>query len=265
MTGIVHIGPLALAADRLIALAAILLFLVIGSRENWFGKRADRTAWAVMLAGLLFARIGYVVVHFDAFRIDPIAIFKVWEGGFRIDWGIAAAAVVAIWKSKGAARLRFLFLIALVAAASLLTLEALRRPPPPLPTVLLTDMEGRGLAFPANMEGPAVINLWASWCGPCRAEMPLLRDMAAEREDVRFHFINMAEEPEQARQFARSVGLDDEDLLIDPAAQLAETYGGALPTTIFVAADGSVHSVHSGAISRAALSEGLAAIGEEAR
>ena len=101
--------------------------------------------------------------------------------------------------------------------------------------------------------GPLVINFWASWCGPCRAEMPELDGLAAERDDVRVIGLVHDDTRDAARAFAR--GLDVGFALADdPGGEIYDRFGATgLPVTVFVDAEGRVASRWFGPLDRETL------------
>lgn len=112
-----------------------------------------------------------------------------------------------------------------------------------LPAVQLAAL-GRGpaldLATPPGV--PTVINLWASWCGPCKAELPLFARAHRELGDrVRVLGIDFADPaPEAARQLAARAGVTF-DLYVDPDSTLkADLKVIGLPQTVFVDPGGNV-------------------------
>src|SRR3546814_20828824 len=71
------------------------------------------------------------------------------------------------------------------------------------PEISLEQLEGPPIALAANSGKPRVVNLWATWCPPCRREMPVLAEAARDAEDVEFLFVNQGEGP---RSEERRVG-----------------------------------------------------------
>lgn len=116
-------------------------------------------------------------------------------------------------------------------------------------------LAGAGVCLAAALSGrPLVINLWATWCGPCRREMPMLMEIAPARRDVTFLLLNQGEAAGVVRRYLSASGLPGAHVALDPAADMGRRLGVAgLPLTIFVGADGLVRRTHIGEISRAAL------------
>lgn len=101
---------------------------------------------------------------------------------------------------------------------------------------------------------PVVVNFWATWCEPCKAEMPRLVE-AARRYDgrVRFLGVNVEDAREEAEAFARRFGIPFPNLA-DPGGDIRRTERiVGLPTTQFYRADGELAFVHSGEIDDEAL------------
>jgi cytochrome c biogenesis protein CcmG/thiol:disulfide interchange protein DsbE len=258
MDGVIQIGPLALATERLIAVAAIWAFLavaaVIAARLD---SAATRAAWVSLLAGLVAARIAFILGNLEAFIAEPWTIIAIWQGGFSV-WAGAAAAVIVIGVMLGRKPSGF----ALVAAAGglvLLHLGAATLIAPdvrPMPRLTLKDLDGKPveLGIPGQ---PMVINLWATWCPPCRREMPMLIDVA-QRSRVPVLLVNQGEDAPAIRSFLTKQGLPGGAIVTDPGGGLGQAVASvALPTTLFVNAAGEIAGVHAGEISRAALTAGM--------
>jgi thiol-disulfide isomerase/thioredoxin len=118
-------------------------------------------------------------------------------------------------------------------------------------------------ALPALLDGrPQVINLWASWCGPCRAEMPMLAAAQQRERGVRFLFVNQGEAAATVQAWLAREHLPLQDVWLDPASALGPALGSrALPTTIFVDARGRRVAAHVGALNEAALRVRLQELG----
>ncbi len=92
-----------------------------------------------------------------------------------------------------------------------------------------------------------VMNWWATWCGPCRAEMPALQRVAAGEKDVVFLAIDLQEDQEQAAGFFERLELRDLTPIIDPNGQTARRYTiAALPDTYFLGRDGVIKHLELG-------------------
>ena len=111
---------------------------------------------------------------------------------------------------------------------------AVRKWPGPLAGFTLMDTTGKAWT-PADLKGRAVLlNFWASWCEPCRAEMPTLQQMADfyGADKLLVLAINFKEKPARAIQFAQSTGLTL-PVLLDLDGQAAQRWGvKVFPTTL---------------------------------
>lgn len=180
---IIKIGPLTLALDRLVAVGLMLAFL---TALDWIVRRYRVAAWQpaglALLAGLIAARAGHVWQYRESYALEPVAALQAWLGGW--DWraGVATTGLVLILTLRrrkpvlaGLGVLAGLtlawagFLAAGESKSSLrlpqaLMLERVSARPGTLPHWQIGDLRGR----------PIVLNLWATWCPPCRREMPML-------------------------------------------------------------------------------------------
>ncbi|WP_344328392.1 TlpA disulfide reductase family protein [Aeromicrobium halocynthiae] len=114
--------------------------------------------------------------------------------------------------------------------------------PDALPAVALLCLQDGEPTSLAAIEGPAVVNLWASWCGPCREELPLLarldEEIGAQVQVVGVDFADRA--PEAALELAERSGVTYPQMF-DPDQTLRGPLGVVgLPQTVFVDADGRV-------------------------
>ncbi|WP_342298201.1 TlpA disulfide reductase family protein [Cereibacter sphaeroides] len=101
---------------------------------------------------------------------------------------------------------------------------------------------------------PVVLNLWASWCPPCRREMPMMTEIAAEETKVGMVFANQGEGEATIRRFLDAQDLPQAGMWLDPSSTMqAEFTVPGLPATLFFDASGALHHIHMGEISRAGL------------
>jgi cytochrome c biogenesis protein CcmG/thiol:disulfide interchange protein DsbE len=121
----------------------------------------------------------------------------------------------------------------------------------PLPDGTFQRLGGDGTARFADYRGtPLVVNVWASWCPPCKQEMPdFQRVHEAVGDRVRFVGLDRADSRSDALQFSAQRGISY-DLLFDPDDTFAPEVGVAvMPTTLLVSADGVVVKTLSGTVS----------------
>lgn len=117
-----------------------------------------------------------------------------------------------------------------------------------LPGVELSALDGTSSVRADDISGPAVINLWATWCGPCRTELPAFEAVHVELADqVRFVGVNQGDDGAPAAEFLDEVGVTFEQYLDVDGALSDELSITGLPATVFVARDGSTE-LHAGAL-----------------
>ncbi|MDE2604955.1 MAG: TlpA family protein disulfide reductase [Burkholderiales bacterium] len=268
MNPTLSIGPLALPWSVLVVFAAVALGWWLGERLGRRRGLAMEAALYTMLAGgLLGARALFVLVNQAAYLEAPWSILDVRDGGFSpvgALLGLVTATAVLV------ARQRVLAAPALAAAgggaglwlAGTLALSALAPPPAALPDLTLTSLDGQPVRLAALAGKPVVLNLWATWCPPCRREMPVLQQAQQRRTDVQFVFANQGEGPAQVSRFLAASRLDLRNVLLDARGEAGARLGlHALPATLLFDARGRLVASHVGALSPATLEELLARLG----
>lgn len=252
----ITIGPLMLAADRFAALIGILVFMIVsGFMARRWGSDLERWSLWTLLGGIVLSRLNHAVLHISSFTDSPLRIFAFWQGGFH--WsGAVVAGAIALVLTLQSRRERLLSFVPLAAGvlvwniATQLTADNLHTP---LPEIRLPTLAGE-LHQLSDGEEPMVINLWASWCPPCRREMPLLASAAAQATDIDFIFANQGEASDVIRRYLQRDGLQLETVLLDQFSQLSQAYGApGLPATLFIGRDGTLNHAQLGEISPEAL------------
>ena len=115
---------------------------------------------------------------------------------------------------------------------------------------LETTDPARMRALLASSEQPVVLNVWGSWCIPCRSEAPLLRSAHARLGDrVRFVGVAVRDRQGPARDFIAEFGLDGFEHYLDAPGAVPDDLGGfGVPLTFFFAPGGDLVEMHSGII-----------------
>ena len=133
------------------------------------------------------------------------------------------------------------------------------------PDFSLADLDGAPIHL-ADLRGrPVIVNFWASWCGPCVEEFPLLRDAVAEHGDDGLAVIGIVfdDRSEAARGFMRR-NEASWAAAMDPGQRVADAYGIlSVPETFFIGRDGTIVARQIGQFSASSLDEKLAAIMDE--
>ena len=122
---------------------------------------------------------------------------------------------------------------------------------------VITGLTLAGTNYTYTKDTVAVVNVWASWCSPCRAEAPTLAALANKYTDVAFFGILTRDNPANAEAFARRFKLPyptiiDDSILIGFKGSLP---ANAIPSTVILDKKGRVAARISGAITVASLSQ----------
>jgi peroxiredoxin len=124
------------------------------------------------------------------------------------------------------------------------------------PSFPIVDLTGKPGALADYRGRIVVLNLWASWCPPCRAEMPDLERLSRAylKRGVVVLGVDQGEAGPRARDFATSLGITY-PVLVDDAQQYGRVYAAlGLPTTIVIDANGVVRAGFDGALTYAQMS-----------
>jgi thiol-disulfide isomerase/thioredoxin len=155
-------------------------------------------------------------------------------------------------------------LLHLVGTTSIVAAAALRAQSPgnAAPSLSLKTLDGAVVSLSDYAGHPVLINFWASWCKPCRVEMPLLISAHEAHQEVGLVVlaINLTDQERSTRDVQ---GFQTEfqipfPVLLDKKGKARELYRlRGVPTSVFVGSDGVVRWVHPGPISEAVLRERL--------
>lgn len=128
----------------------------------------------------------------------------------------------------------------------------------PAPDFTFTFFDGTDFRLSRHLSDdgrPVVLNFWASWCVPCREEMPALDAVARRRPEVLFVGVAVRDTEDEARSFAAEIGVVY-PLGIDGDGEILERYPIlGLPTTWFITADGLIAATWAGQLDDQKLEE----------
>jgi thiol-disulfide isomerase/thioredoxin len=275
-----NLGPFLIPTGPLILVLSIIM--AIWFSQWWAGKLeldrnqvkhiAENTAWF----GLVGARLGFVALNWSAYAATPWTALYVWQPGYLYSGGLIVGAGYALWQitKNPIEQRRHLFRVlagAYLAAGlvfSTATLSTGLLKPPGIPgtgdtapdfklknlsaeTVQLSDLAGRAV----------VLNFWATWCPPCRREMPLLDELQKTYDEKGLSVIglNLSEPPEMVKSYVNSVGVSYPIWVdappgssgFDITQEIFSSYGAVgLPTTLFIDRDGVIQRIYVGELSR---------------
>lgn len=128
----------------------------------------------------------------------------------------------------------------------------------PLPNFSLPLLDGGEVSGTQLRGKPLFLNFWATWCPPCRREMPEIQSLYNKLgRDIYFLLINQADPPQAVKAYLEQNGLQM-PVALDIDGQLSENWGiNFLPTSIFVDAKGHVCRLHVGQITKDTMMEAL--------
>lgn len=135
---------------------------------------------------------------------------------------------------------------------------------PNVPNFSVTDMNGNTANLYDYLDKPVVLNFWASWCPPCRSEMPHFEEAYKKYPEVNFLMVNVTASPSETMSAAK--GLIEANgytfpVFFDTTGMASSTYGASsLPTTYFIYKNGSSALYAAGALSMKNLEEAISMI-----
>ncbi len=148
---------------------------------------------------------------------------------------------------------------------TLASIDSLRAPSSAVegsaPNFTLTTLSGQKVSLADYRGRLVVINFWATYCAPCRREMPMLQRVARAGPRMVLLLVDERDDQGAARAFVKQLGITSA-APFDPDGRVGDLYGVAgLPTTLFIRADGSIEGRYLGETSEQILGPHLSAIG----
>jgi thiol-disulfide isomerase/thioredoxin len=266
----ISLGPLAFPTAPLLLLLAATLSVWLANRLTPPGSRRGDGAGTellhALLAGLVVSRLVHLGLHLEAYRSEPWAALDLRDGGWNAPAGLVAGLAWTAWRAIRHAPWRKALAAGTatglaVWSAGSLGLAALA--PQQLPDLVLTDLASgqpvrlRELA----RDRPVLLNLWATWCAPCRKEMPVLAAAQDQHPELLFVFANQGEGAAIVNRYLQAERLALGTVLLDSASQLGPALGSrGLPTTVVYDRQGRRVDLHMGALNAPALATMIAPV-----
>ena len=116
------------------------------------------------------------------------------------------------------------------------------------PDFQLNTLDGQSVSLGDLKGKPVLLNFWATWCGPCRIEMPFLQQIYDEwrGRGLVLLAINISESPSQIAEFMQNQGLSF-PVLLDSGGEIAQKYNiQYIPSTFFIDKDGIIQDMKVG-------------------
>ena len=275
-----NLGPFLIPTRPMLLLLCLVIAIwsasYLGKKFDLEKDRLKRAAEYTAWIGVLGARLGFVVVNWSAYQSAPWTILYLWQPGYLYLGGLIFGSACILWQSliylpaKRSAFITVLtgsyLLAGLLFFAAIGSLELLRQPDVPgsgnlAPDIRFQDLSGTPVSL-SDLEGRGIVlNFWATWCPPCRREMPMLDEFHANYSGKGLSVIGLAidEPPGQVRRFIESIGVSYPIWVDAPRSEpefersqeVFDRYGGVgLPMTVFIDRAGIIRRIYVGELSR---------------
>ncbi len=129
-----------------------------------------------------------------------------------------------------------------------LSVTAAEIPPKDAADFTLKSLTGENLRLREQIGDVILLNFWASWCGPCREEMPELEKLQQKYQALGFKVmgVNVETSPEKAQVFLKNMKLSF-PIVLDSEQTVSKTYQvEAMPTTYLIDRQGKLRFLHKG-------------------
>jgi thiol-disulfide isomerase/thioredoxin len=125
------------------------------------------------------------------------------------------------------------------------------------PNFTATDLNGQAVSLNGARGHPVILNFWATWCVPCKVEMPAITAVAKTDPNVVVLAVNVLDGPVLVQRFAKDISLGFVPLL-DPTGRVAGQYKvDSLPSSFFIAPDGTIRAINIGPMDQTTIEQNL--------
>ncbi|KAK43742.1 hypothetical protein BG58_30860 [Caballeronia jiangsuensis] len=254
-----QIGHFAIPLPPLIFLLAVFAALSVAGVLGSNHASLEVDVAMVIGIGLLVARLVFIARYADDYG-DLLKIADIRDRGFDAPFGLVGSALTLFWRLAKKDAQRLPMICALLAGAAVYgsgQVLATQLVPPELPRASLPTTNNSIETIEVSGR-PVVVNLWASWCPPCQAELPVFAQMQQQARDVIFIFLNEDRDPTRVRRYLDARGIRLDHSLLDSHGNVAaQLQAHGFPTTLFYDRTGHLVEAHLGPFSRATLTDAL--------
>lgn len=263
----------------LLALCSTYFLFEFAIRRLGFQKELNALGpdIALIVTVLIFGRAGFVLLNWSHYSASPWDMINIRDQGFSVIAGLMPVFIWIILTKRQVVRwIGIGLIVALLSVTGIvkwgqsetslpLNIEAFRLEPvgdtprdgtreSSVKQHMSTESLGQILAQAKANNQAVVINLWASWCPPCRREMPALQSIHSKRDDVVIILVNQQESVQTVTEFLTQNELVFPHIYRDAQGQMMNNdLFHVLPTTLFFDSQGRFESLHSGELTQSAL------------
>lgn len=258
-----NIGPLSLPIGPIIFFLSVAIAIFAGWAADKSSRDTESIVFTGVIIGLLVARVSFVLQYLRSYGGSVFKMLDFRDSGFNTLAGVIAGLItigIVLMRRKAIRRpLLVATVVGFTAWAGASAAVTLMGAPSAVPDRLLTNADGAPQPLAPHDGKPLVINLWATWCAPCQAEMPILASAQKQYRGLDLVFVNQAEQRDAIDSFMTRLDLHLSNSLLDPELTVAKATGtAAFPTTLFYDASGRLLERHLGRFSEATFEAALA-------
>lgn len=127
----------------------------------------------------------------------------------------------------------------------------------PAPNFTLENVDAKKVSLTDYRGKTVILNFWATWCPPCRSEMPAINQVARTHPNVVVLAVDLQEGPAPVRDFVQQLDLSFRPLLDTRGEVTALYHVNSLPSSFFIGPDGRVRAINVGAMDQRTIEENL--------
>lgn len=257
------IGPFALPVTPVLLVGSLLVGLlvatILGRKQN---SSVSDTILTIVFISLLIGRAVFVLRFLESYQ-SVWQVLDIRDRGFDLSSSLLTGAILLIIQLKRKPEQRLVLTSAAVTTTLLfiisMSLFNASRQQAVMPDLVLEQLNGQKTNIKQISEDKiTIINLWASWCPPCRREMPVFADAQQRYPNVRFIMLNQGESSSTVKQFIQRIKPQLAHVMLDKNGEMAtimNAYG--LPMTLYYDQNGNLVNSHFGEVSAATLQSAI--------